>query len=152
MPKLPVQSLVALAPFALLGACGGGTNTSTAVNQTIDATGNLASSAVGTVQNAMAPAAATPVTYDCLPAQRLSVSYDNSGSAPRARLTLDGKDFDLTSVPSADGAKYSTDQGRSPGRTLVWWNKGQDGTLFEGKVGGTPADEKKIASCSPSKG
>jgi membrane-bound inhibitor of C-type lysozyme len=32
----------------------------------------------------------------------------------------------------------------------VWWTQGQDGTLYEGTVGGTEADEQEVASCSQS--
>jgi membrane-bound inhibitor of C-type lysozyme len=53
-------------------------------------------------------------------------------------------------VEAASGAKYATDAGRSSGRTLVWWTQGQDGTLYEGTVGGTEADEQEVASCSQS--
>lgn len=104
--------------------------------------------------NDTAATAAAPVTtaYDCLPALLLSATYDNSTTPAKARLTIGDKSYDLTGVQAASGAKYATDQGRSPGKTLVWWTKGEEGTLFEGKPGGTEADEKKVASCSPRRG
>jgi len=139
MPR-HAKALIALLPAALLGACG----------QSQDSAADTSASAtpVATATGSATPLAVT--TYDCLPAQRLSASYDNTGATPTATLTLDGTSYLLTNVPSADGAKYSTDQGRSAGKTLVWWTKGQDGTLYEGKVGGTAADETKVAECSPS--
>ena len=82
----------------------------------------------------------------------LSATYDNSGATPKAKLTIGDKSYDLTGVQAASGAKYATDQGRSAGKTLVWWTKGPEGTLYEGKVGGTDADEKKVSSCSERKG
>jgi membrane-bound inhibitor of C-type lysozyme len=93
-----------------------------------------------------------PVAYDCLPAQLLTVAYDNTGPTPTATLTLDGTTHVLSQVPSASGARYATDTGRTAGKTLVWWTKGQDGTLFEGTVGGAGEDETQIAECSPSVG
>lgn len=134
-------ALFALAPVVLLAACGKSDDTAATDAATATATATAAATPV---------AVATPISYDCLPAQRLSASYDNSGATPKATLTLDGKTYELASVQAADGAKYATDQGRSSGKTLVWWTKGQDGTLYEGKVGGTADDETKLAECSPS--
>lgn len=144
MPKQYSGSLLASSPIlclALLAACGQKSETPPA-NTTLD------TSIAG---NETATAAAAPVTtaYDCMPAQLLSATYDNSGATPKAKLTIGDKSYDLTGVQAASGAKYATDQGRSPGKTLVWWTKGEEGTLFEGKVGGTEADEKKVTSCSP---
>lgn len=137
-----VKPILVLVPIALLAACGKSNDTATADGATATAT--------ATPDAATPVAAATPISYDCLPAQRLTASYDNSGATPKATLTLDGKTYELTSVQAADGAKYATDQGRSAGKTLVWWTKGPDGTLLEGKVGGSASDEAKLAECSPS--
>ena len=114
-------------------------------------------------QEAAAPAATEPAplapdaplpapamieaTYDCKPAMALSVKYDNSVDPPKAVVTLDGKTYDMTLAPSASGARYMTTSGRSPDMTLVWWNKGNDGLLQEGK-GATSDDEKTIATCT----
>lgn len=145
MPKLPTRSLLLSSPLlglALLAGCGQKPATAPA-NGTVD-NGMVAN------ETAAAPAAAPQtVAYDCMPAQLLSATYDNSTTPAKARLTIGDKSYDLTGVEAASGAKYVTDQGRSAGKTLVWATQGQDGTLSEGKVGGTAADEKKVASCSP---
>jgi len=101
------------------------------------------------------PAAATPspapasiqATYECQPATAVSVSYDNSVDPPKAAVTVDGKVYDMTLSPSGSGARYLTTSGRAPDMTLVWWNKGRDGTLLEGK-GAESTDEKTIAACT----
>jgi membrane-bound inhibitor of C-type lysozyme len=144
MPKF-AKSLLVLSPFALLAACGG-------ESETADPMDDVATTPAATPAETAGAAAATatPVSYDCLPAQDLSVSYDNSVDPPTATLTLDGETYQLTAVEAASGAKYATDAGRSSGRTLVWWTQGQDGTLYEGTVGGTEADEEEVASCSQS--
>jgi membrane-bound inhibitor of C-type lysozyme len=131
------KALIALSPAFLLAACGG--------SKTEPAPTDTATSATPTA--AMADA---PVAYDCLPAQRLSVAYDNSADPAKAALTLDGRTYDLTVGVSASGARYVTENGRTAGKTLVWWNKGQDGTLYEGTAGNPDAPETKIAECSPS--
>ena len=148
MPKSYSGSLLACSPvlaLALLARCG----------QKAETANTTAVPAV-TANEVMAPGnavAAAPVTvgYDCMPALLLSAAYDNSGATPKAKLTIGDKSYDLTGVQAASGAKYTTDQGRSAGKTLVWWTKGPEGTLFEGKVGGTDADEKKVSSCSERK-
>jgi membrane-bound inhibitor of C-type lysozyme len=86
-------------------------------------------------------------SYDCTPAMALSVKYDNTVDPPKAVVTLDGRIYDMTLAPSGSGARYITASGRSPGMTLVWWNKGNDGMLQEGK-GATSDDEKTIATCT----
>jgi membrane-bound inhibitor of C-type lysozyme len=160
--KIPMphraKHLTALAPIALLAACGGGSDEASAPASP------AATSTAGPITGATTPAAAaTPIAYDCLPAQNLTVRYDQSGATPSATLTLDGATYQLASVPGAGGAtRYSTDQGRTSGKTLVWQTQGpasgqtsgqasaQDGTLYEGDVGGSAGREQQIAECSPS--
>ena len=147
MPKQYSGSLLASSPIlalALLAGCGQKSEAPPA-NTTLD-------TSVAGNETAVVPAAPVTTAYDCMPALLLSATYDTSGATPTAKLTIADKSYDLTSVQAASGAKYASDQGRSAGKTLVWWTKGEEGTLFEGKVGGTEADEKKVASCSPRKG
>ncbi|HEY0624012.1 MliC family protein [Sphingomonas sp.] len=149
MPKSYSGSLLASSPIlalALLAGCGKKAETVPADTTEPALTAN------DTAPGNATAAAPTTVAYDCMPALLLSATYDNSGAAPKAKLTIADKSYDLTGVQAASGAKYATDQGRSAGKTLVWWTKGEEGTLFEGKVGGTDADEKKVSSCSPRKG
>jgi len=150
MPKSYSGILLASSPvlaLALLAGCGKKSETAPANTNEPALTAND-TAAMGNA------AAAAPVTvgYDCMPALLLSATYDNSGATPKAKLTIGDKSYDLTGVQAASGAKYVTDQGRSAGKTLVWWTKGPEGTLYEGKVGGTDADEKKVSSCSERKG
>lgn len=150
MPKPYSGSLLASAPIlalALLAGCGQKTET-TAANTTGEPA--LTGNEMAAPGNAVA-AAPVAVGYDCMPALLLSATYDNSGATPKAKLTIGDKSYDLTGVQAASGAKYATDQGRSAGKTLVWWTKGPEGTLYEGKIGGTDADEKKVSSCSERK-
>lgn len=149
MPKSYSGILLASSPvlaLALLAGCGKKSETATA-NTTEPA---MTANETAVLGNATAAAPVT-VGYDCMPALLLSASYDNSGATPKAKLTIGDKSYDLTGVQAASGAKYVTDQGRSAGKTLVWWTKGPEGTLYEGKVGGTDADEKKVSSCSERK-
>jgi membrane-bound inhibitor of C-type lysozyme len=93
-----------------------------------------------------APPQVIEAGYECVPAMALSVKYDNSVDPPKAVLTLDGKTYEMTRAISASGARYMALDARSPGMALVWWNKGQEGFLQEGK-GEAMADEKIIATC-----
>ncbi|GGE17100.1 hypothetical protein GCM10011529_24460 [Polymorphobacter glacialis] len=101
-------------------------------------------------------AAAAPVakplptfTYKCTPAMPLVVKYDNAaGINGQAVVTLGSKTFTLDQAGSASGARYETRAGRSPGATLIWWNKGRGGTLYEGSAADPKAAEKPIATCT----
>jgi membrane-bound inhibitor of C-type lysozyme len=93
-----------------------------------------------------APPELIEASYECVPVMALSAKYDNSVDPPRATVTLDSKTFDMTLAPSASGARYVAIIGRSPDTTLVWWNKGADGVLLEGK-GATSENEQPIATC-----
>jgi membrane-bound inhibitor of C-type lysozyme len=88
-------------------------------------------------------------SHDCSPAQALTVQYINSpGAESRALLTLNGTAYTLTEARSASGARYVTTEGRSPGATLVWWNKGNEGMLLEGKASDPDAAEQLLATCT----
>lgn len=93
-------------------------------------------------------AAAPSVRYTCTPAMALTVRYDNAAGADgKAFVMLEGKEYSLDHVPSGSGARYLAEAGRTPGATLVWWNKGSEGTLMEGKTGDPAAEEKTVATC-----
>ncbi|HWK42656.1 MAG TPA: MliC family protein [Croceibacterium sp.] len=137
-----IRILAAFVPAMALAACGQSQQ------------GNQEEGVVADVATGAPSQAATeitgPISYDCLPAQRLTATYDNSVEPSKATLVLDGKTYELTVGISASGARYVTEQGRTSGKTLVWWTKGQDGTLYEGTAGNPDAAETKIAECSPS--
>ena len=141
MSHLAAKFLLVPFPLVLLAACEQKNETS-AANATLIATPRPSATA----------SAPTATAYDCRPMLKLSAAYDNSGATPKVQLTIGEKMYELTEVIAASGAKYATDRGRAPGKTLVWWTKGRDGTLYEGKVGGTDVDEKEISSCSERKG
>lgn len=93
--------------------------------------------------------APSAVAYTCTPPHSLSVEYEGSaGKEGRAQVILDGRSFTMENVRSASGARYLASPGRSPDATLVWWNKGRDGTLFEGRVSDPDAAGQVIATCT----
>jgi membrane-bound inhibitor of C-type lysozyme len=138
MPR-HAPTILVLASIPLVAACDGGSESDVPADEPIAAAPAAAEAAPPT----------SAIAYDCEPAQRLTASYDNSGATPKATLSLEGTIYELFEVTSASGAKYATDEGRTPGKTLVWFTKGDDGTLYEGTVGGTEVEETKLADCSP---
>lgn len=87
--------------------------------------------------------------YSCQPAMTLAVRYDNSDpQASTAQVTLDGNQYNMPRVVSADGAKYMSGTGRSEGRTLIWWSRGNEGTLMEGSASDPMAPETELATCT----
>lgn len=141
MPR-PLHIAFALPPLVMLAACGGSSETAT---PTEAATTEAPAMAAATPTAAVAPTA-----YDCLPAHVLNVTYDNAAATPTATLSLDGATFVLSRIEAASGAKYKTDMGRTPDKTLIWWTLGQNGKLIEGPVGGPESAELTLAECSPS--
>jgi membrane-bound inhibitor of C-type lysozyme len=102
-------------------------------------------------QSAAPPAPDTPdveATYDCSPVMAVSVRYNNTADPPGATVTVDGRVFEMAPSISGSGARYMTETGRSAGMTLVWWNKGNEGTLFEGKSADPDAEETVITRCT----
>src|SRR5690348_2092358 len=144
MPR-HVHPVLALTPLVLLAACGGNSDTAT----TTDEATATPPAAIETTP----VAAATPISYDCLPAHLLTVVYDNSGATPRATLTLDGTTHELTQIEAASGAKYATDAGLTAGKSLIWWSLGgEHGKIIERPIGGPDTAELTLAECSPSAG
>ncbi len=138
-------ALAAIALSGALVACGTASAPAPADNVAAnDVVDNAANMTMGETPTVIA------ASYDCKPAMKVDVVYDNSDpETSRAKVTIDGKTYDMTIARSASGARYATDAGRSPGKTLVWWNKGNDGTLLEGKAGAADATEETIvASCT----
>ncbi|MBX3561163.1 MAG: MliC family protein [Sphingomonas sp.] len=89
------------------------------------------------------------VSYTCQPAMTLAVRYDNSDpAASTAQVTLDGAQYQMAQVQAADGAKYMSGTGRAEGRTLAWWNRGNEGTLLEGSASDPTVPETEVATCT----
>jgi membrane-bound inhibitor of C-type lysozyme len=82
--------------------------------------------------------------YRCDSGRQVSARYDNTKpDAPRARLTMDGKTFDLHQVRSGSGARYATENGLRADHGLQWWIKGDEATLSEMIL-----DHKQIDRCT----
>lgn len=151
MSKL-ATTIVAIALTAALPACDKAHAPATTDNST--EAGTNITNVTETSDDAAATTGEMPATitatYDCKPAMTVSVVYDNGDAeTSKARVTIDGASYDMTIARSASGARYVTEKGRAPGKTLIWWNKGNDGTLFEGRVGAAEtADETMIATCT----
>jgi membrane-bound inhibitor of C-type lysozyme len=129
----------ALAGLLALGACG---DLSPANNTSMPA--NLAAAEAAPPGTHVVEA-----SYTCQPAMTLAVRYDNSNpSAMTAEVTLDGTTYNMARVQSADGAKYMAGTGRAEGRTLIWWNRGAEGTLMEGNASDPMAPETDVATCT----
>lgn len=133
---------VALAAVLTLAACG---DMSAPANSSLPA--NLADLEANRPMPVGPPV--IEASYTCEPAMALAVRYDNSDpDASTAQVTLDGTRYDMTHIRSADGAKYMSSTGREPGKTLIWWNRGSDGTLFEGSAVDPAVPDTQLATCT----
>lgn len=152
----PAATLAAIALTAALSACDRAHAPSTTGNETEAGANDAATNDAGTqpADDAGAATGEMPATitaaYDCKPAMAISVVYDNRDAEnPMARVTVDGAGYDMAIARSASGARYVAGKGRGPGTTLIWWNKGNDGTLLEGRADAPDAaDETVIATCT----
>ena len=139
------NKIIAVAlPALLLAACNQN-EPAPAESKSAEATAPAAATPTDSTAAASTPAA--DIAYECTPTMAVSVRYDNSDPKdPEAIVTLDGKRYDLDQVVSGSGARYFTDDGRAEKMTLTWWNKGSEGTLYEGSEGGDPV-AKTLATC-----
>lgn len=140
---LMIRSICHAAPLTILALLAGcdRSDGSASANESAAASGNLTATAPATdlVERA----------YACKPALAITARYDNRDTAdPEVLLTIDGRTYDLDLAQSGSGARYTSDDGRSEGMTLTWWNKGTEATLFENKKGAQPDVEKIIATCT----
>jgi membrane-bound inhibitor of C-type lysozyme len=109
---------------------------------------SVALAAIAGAASASEPPARITATYACSPTMSVTVVYDSAATGyGKADVTVGGRTYRMDQVMSASGAKYTARQGRTDGMTLTWWNKGRDGTLYEGKVGGDDI-AAVIATCS----
>ena len=109
---------------------------------------SVALAAIASTASGGEPPARITATYACSPTMSVTVIYDNVARGyGKADVTLGGRTYRMDQVMSASGAKYTAHQGRTDGMTLTWWNKGRDGTLYEGKIGGDDI-ATVIATCS----
>jgi membrane-bound inhibitor of C-type lysozyme len=69
--------------------------------------------------------------YTCADGAKISAVY-SAGEPSQAIVTVDGKTVTLTQVISASGVRYADE---TEGSKLVWWTKGNDGTLYIKKAG-----------------
>lgn len=147
-PFFATASLLAIASLSGCGQPAPSPEASASAPATIERSDASASQAAMNAPTGIATAAAQDIAYACTPAMQLTVRYDNAaGPDGIAIVTLDGREYRLDHVQSGSGARYETQNGRTAGKTLVWWNKGRDGTLLEGKAGFPEAAEATVASC-----
>jgi len=107
--------------------------------------------AAATPQSAFTPPAEATLTakhYDCDKYLIVLADYRDNDTA---RLVIEGKAYEAKIVMSASGAKYQAATGRAPGKSLVWWTKGDDAMLIEGQAGVDDPDRETIINCHEAK-
>lgn len=88
--------------------------------------------------------------YACADGRAARIHYD--GGDPNrmpARLAVDGRDFVMHPAPAPNGLRYASEEGLSPGHSLVWWAQGDEASLIE--VSADPAAamaEREIVRCA----
>lgn len=70
------------------------------------------------------------VSYQCDSGNRIIVTYP---STETAEVLYKQEKFSMQIAVSASGARYAGD-------SLVWWTKGQDGTLFKADINNEAGD------------
>ena len=141
MHAISKKLLIAVFPLIALAACGKEPPAAPPASTTA-----ITDPASSTQKNESSPPAVT--TYACQPDIQLSAIYSKRGEDHVVQLAINDATYQLVNTVSASGSKYATDQGRTSGKTLVWWTKNDKGTLYEGNIGGAPDDELVIAECS----
>lgn len=80
----------------------------------------------------------TTVTYACEAGQMMEVRYINGGNASLVIFDWEGERYVASAAISASGVRYVGDR-------FVWWNKGEEATLYDELAG---ADAEPLATCT----
>jgi membrane-bound inhibitor of C-type lysozyme len=85
-----------------------------------------------------------PVHYVCGKGLAVLVHHDLAWDV--MRLTIGSATYELNNTVSASGSKYRSENGRAPGKSLIWWSKGDDAMLIEAPVNAAPdsAEETSV--------
>lgn len=86
---------------------------------------------------------AQSIRYRCDNGVVVFAEYANSG-ADRVRLAINDKNYSLLLTPSASGARYQGSDGLTPGKYLIWWNKGSEAQLIEAPREGNQGAESSV--------
>jgi hypothetical protein len=88
--------------------------------------------------------------YACADGRTARIHYD--GGDPNrmpARLSFDGREFEMAPDPAMSGLRYRSEEGLVPGRGLVWAAEGEDAALLEVPLDPAAAEgEREILRCS----
>ena len=77
------------------------------------------------------------ITYACESGQVMEVRYVNGGKASLAIFDWDGERYVASAAISGSGVRYVGDR-------FVWWNKGEEATLYDELAG---ADAEPLVTC-----
>lgn len=97
------------------------------------------------------PPAKTPaqIRYSCENGKTVIAEYVESGAMQQvANLDIGGKLIGLSESRSASAARYETDEGLTPGKTLVWWTKGDSAMLIESVPGDADGASETVVNCN----
>lgn len=100
--------------------------------------------AIGTADSA--------VKYTCETGLGVTAFYSEGQDTSEAKLEIAGKTYALTSSISASGAKYTSPVGKSAGKSLTWWTKGEEAMLIEAPPGGEDGPNATIVKCKEAAG
>ncbi|HET7794062.1 MAG TPA: META domain-containing protein [Rhizobacter sp.] len=101
--------------------------------------------------NALAEFTSGSERFSCDGGKPVLVHYDNTNpQQPQAMLVFEGKSYQMRSAPTASGARYVVEKGRSPDMSLEWVSKGAEGLLMEAPLSDArkPEDLKTLARCT----
>jgi membrane-bound inhibitor of C-type lysozyme len=133
MQTTKAHMMTFLAVLIGLTACSDVNNEQREVDQN-QASNNAVTQTVDSVKAALesgnGQSAGNIVTYSCDNGKSLQAEYINSQTSRSARLTYDGKSFDMYSTRAASGAKYATEQGLNAEDGLIWWSQRDEGMLM----------------------
>ncbi|XID74261.1 MliC family protein [Alkanindiges sp. WGS2144] len=90
------------------------------------------------------------INYQCDHQQVIQATYiEEPEAAPKAQLTIDGKTYELYSVPASIGELYATEQGVNPQEGMRWHIQGLEARLTNMILDHTaePGQGKLIMRC-----
>jgi hypothetical protein len=109
-----------------------------------------AAAALGACDHHAEIAGPSGLPYACADGRTARIHY--GGGDPNrmpARLSFDGREFEMAPDPAMSGLRYRSENGLTPGSALIWAAEGEEAALLEAPLDPAAAQgEREVLRCA----